>query len=184
MHSCAIFPFQSDVYTLSVCVIASTFNLLSVWVSWVTKENQSHFGKSVWVSGLLSIFPCLMSESRACTGASTIVYLWDESKPFGVFLFTSILFSVKLPSIVSIICLSAFKALVLLRYLQLVFRSGFFFFCFIWLIAFNIFVFNRDNVSSLASLIFYHFLEFLIIHMIIHNFVIKSILTSYPDMIQ
>ena len=93
MHSCAVSPFRLDEYTLSVCVIASNVDYPSVWVSRVTKENQSRFGNSVWVSALLVMFACLVSVSRACTRASTTSNFWNESKPFGVFLFTVILVS-------------------------------------------------------------------------------------------
>ena len=91
MHSFAVSPFWLNVYTMSVSVIASIDNFSYVWVSRVTKENQSRFGNSVWLSALLAIFSCLVSVSRACTGASTTSNFWSESKSFGVFLFTIIL---------------------------------------------------------------------------------------------
>ena len=104
MHSRAVSPFRLDEYILSVYVIASNVDFPSVWVSRVTKENQSHFGNSVWVSALLVMFACLVSVSRACTRVSTTSNFWNESKPFGVFLFAIILVSTKQVLFQSTVC--------------------------------------------------------------------------------
>ena len=104
MHSRAVSPFRLDEYTLSVYVIASNVDFPSVWVSRVTKENQSRFGNSVWVSALLVMFACLVSVSRACARASTTSNFWNEPKPFGVFLFAIILVSTKQVLFQSTVC--------------------------------------------------------------------------------
>ena len=104
MHFCAVSPFWLDACTLSVSVIASTVNFPSVWVSQVIKENHSCFQNSEFLCYLWCLFVCLVSVSRAYTGTFATSNLWNESKPFGGFVFTIILVSVKLPSVVSINC--------------------------------------------------------------------------------